>query len=58
MLYLWIQELFWEGCIVVIAETEEEARAKMSIGQRYQAESPVQKFEMKPNFFYECLGDA
>ena len=58
-LKVWIQDLGWRGCVVVIAATENEARDLMDTDEfRYDDNKPVESFPIKPGLIYGNLGDA
>ena len=56
---IFIQELHWEGCIVAIAETEEEAREVMNKCENYRHDRELLSYTIgsQPELIHVCYGD-
>jgi hypothetical protein len=56
-LKVWIQDHSWRGCIVVIAETESQARELMCDEYNYMEEEELECHEIKCGHIHSNLGD-
>lgn len=57
-LKIWIQDNGWRGCIIVIAETELQAKELMKKELNYMEGNPIQDYEIKNGFAFANLGDS
>lgn len=57
MLKIYSQDHRWAGCIVVVAESEEEARDLMQDYHNYDAATPIEEHEIKKGFVFWNYGD-
>lgn len=55
---IYIQDLGVYGCIVVIAETPDEARTFMVSEYNYDPDKPIEEKEITPGFVFSNLGDS
>jgi phosphoribosyl-AMP cyclohydrolase len=55
---IYIQDCSWAGCIMVIAQNEEQARIIMTQYYNYQANREVTEHEIVDGFSYCNLGDS
>lgn len=55
--YIFSQWISWKGCILVITDTEENAREMMKNEQNYEPKREVDKHEIVNGFQYSNYGD-
>lgn len=57
MLKIYIQDAGYEGSIIVIAKSEEDARKLMQNEYNYDKNDEVQEHEIKEGFLFSNYGD-
>ncbi len=58
ILKIWIQDLGYRGCLMVIASNEKEAREKLaSYFSEYNTKDLIISREITKDFYYESYGD-
>lgn len=55
---IWILERGVYGCIVVVAESEEEARSFVRGSRGYDEKDEIQSYPIEVGFIHENMGDA
>lgn len=58
MLYIFYMDCGWQGSIVVVAKTEEEARKLMKPHYNYDSATPIECHEIKEGLSLVNLGDC
>lgn len=55
---LYIQDCSWRGSIIVIANSQEEARELMKDAYNYEPDNDIEEDEIRHGFVYVNLGDC
>ncbi len=55
---LYIQDCGWRGSIVVVANSQEEARALMEGCYNYEPNGEIEEEEIRVGFIFANLGDC
>lgn len=55
--YIWFMDCSWAGSIMVVAQTEEEARTFMEAEENYDPKLPVMRYEIERGLVLAHLGD-
>jgi len=58
MLKLYVMDMDWRGCIVVIAKNENDAREIMKGKLNYHESEEIEEFEIKEGFSFNNMGDS
>lgn len=54
---IYIQNLGYRGCLVVVAENEQQAKKFFSENSEYVESDGFEVFDIVPGFVYDCFGD-